>query len=363
MKKVFIPIICLLLCSCAYMPAFKSVEIDEYFPISNKLTLTMVGDALIHSPIYKDAYKNGIYDFSYIFIEIEKDFASSDLLFYNAESIIGGEKLGPSGYPNFNTPKEFGEVMINMGFNIVSRANNHTLDKGEPGLLYSCNFWNKYPSVLTNGSACTQDERDHIKVMEKNGIRYALLSYTIMTNGIKPVYDYYVNVYSDEQAEIDIESIRGDADVILVSMHWGDEYQSLPNDEQKRIAKHLSNLGVNIIIGTHPHVIEPIEWIDDTLVIYSLGNFISAQSTVDDYERRIGLIANVDIIKISTKTDEKIVLDNLNTNLVYTFSNGYKNYKLYPFDKLNDNILKDYKTYKNKYDAIVKYYDKRIITN
>ena len=344
------------------MPAFKNVIVDDAIPLSSKLRLTMVGDALIHSPIYKAAYKNGIYDFSDIFTEIEDSFRDSDLLYYNAESIIGGDKLGASGYPSFNTPKEFGEKMINMGFNIVSRANNHTLDKGEAGLIYSCNFWNKYPHVLTNGSACTKDERNYIKVMEKNGISYALLSYTLMTNGIIPKRDYYVNIYSDEQAAMDIESIKNDADVILVAMHWGEEYKSIPTEEQKRIAKYLSGLGVNIIIGTHPHVIEPIEWIDNTLVIYSLGNFVSAQSTVDDYARRIGLIVNVDIIKVSDQDKTKIILDDLHTNLVYTFSNGYKNYKLYPFDKLNENILKDYKTYKNKYNAIIRYYDKRIMT-
>lgn len=363
MKKMFLLIICLLLCSCTTISVFKNVVIDDYSPISSKLTFTMVGDALIHSPIYKDAYKNGRYDFSCIFTEIKDEFTNSDLLYYNAESIIGGEKLGFSGYPSFNTPKEFGETMINLGFNIVSRANNHTLDKGESGLINSCNFWNKYPNVLTNGSACTSDEKNHIKIMEKNGITYALLSYTIMTNGIVPKYDYYVNIYSDEQAEIDIESIREDVDVILVAMHWGEEYAFFPNKEQKRIAAYLSSLGANIIIGTHPHVIEPIEWINDSLVIYSLGNFLSAQSTQDDYARRIGLIANIDIIKIVVGDKKKIVLNNLNTSLVYTFSNGYKNYKVYPYNKLNSDLLKNYQSYRIKYESIIKYYDKRIIIN
>lgn len=363
MKKVYLLIICLLLCSCTSISVFKNVIIDTNVPVSSKLTLTMVGDALVHSPIYKDAYKNGIYDFSNLFSEIKDKFKSADLLYYNAESIIGGDTLGYSGYPLFNTPKEFGEMMINMGFNIVSRANNHTLDKGEVGLFYSCNFWNKYPHVLTNGSACTEDERNYIKIMEKNGIRYTLISYTTLTNGFKPKKDYYVNIYSDEQAEIDIESVKNDADVIIVAMHWGNEYQSIPSEEQKRIAAYLSGLGVNIIIGTHPHVIEPIEWINNTLILYSLGNFISAQATTDDYERRIGLMANIDIVKVQIENETKIILDNLNTDLIYTFSNGYKNYKLYPFNRLNDSILKDYKTYKIKYDGIVKYYDKRINTN
>lgn len=363
MKRIIIPIICLFLCSCATITAFKNVAIDNTLPLSSKITLTMVGDALVHTPIYKDAYKNGVYDFGDIFSEIKDEFKLSDLLYYNAETIIGGEKLGFSGYPNFNTPKEFGETMINLGFNVVSRANNHTLDKGEAGVINSCNFWNKYSHVLTNGSACTNDERNHIKIMETNGITYALLSYTIMTNGIKPKEKYYVNIYEDEQVKVDMESIRDNVDLVLVAMHWGDEYKHIPNSEQRRIASYLTSLGVNIIIGTHPHVIEPIEWINDTLVIYSLGNFISAQTTQDDYARRIGLIVNVDVIKVSTEDKSKVILDNLNTSLVYTFSNNYKNYKLYPFNKLNNNILLDYQSLKLKYDAIIKYYDKRIVTN
>ena len=363
MKKVSMLIICLLLCSCTKtIMVSKESIIGGEVPISSKLTLTMVGDALVHSPIYKSAYKNGTYDFSDLFSEIKNELNKSDLLYYNAETIIGGEELGYSGYPRFNTPHEFAEQMIYMGFNVVSRANNHTLDKGEAGVFNSCNFWNKYPQVLTNGSACTKDEREFIKVHEKNGIRYALLSYTTFTNGIKPKKDYYVNIYSDEQAYQDVMRVKNDTDVILVAMHWGSEYKSMPNDEQKRIASYLASLGVNIIIGTHPHVIEPIEWINDTLVIYSLGNFISSQSYENDYARRIGLLVNIDIIKIQTESEIKIKLDNLDTKLLYMYSNLNK-YKVIPFTKLNNNILYNYNTYKDKYSKIVSYYISNIKVN
>ena len=362
MKKISFLIICLLLCSCTKtLTVFKENVIGS-IPTSSKLTLTMVGDALVHSPIYKSAYKNGKYDFSDLFSEVESEFINSDLLYYNAETIIGGEELGYSGYPRFNTPHEFAEQMIYMGFNVVSRANNHSLDLGEAGIINACNFWNKYPHVLTNGSACTKDERDIIKVHEKNGIRYALLSYTTLTNGFKPKKDYYVNIYSDEQVYQDVMKIKHDADVIIVAMHWGNEYKSMPNNEQKRIASYLSSLGVNIVIGTHPHVIEPIEWIDGTLVIYSLGNFISSQSYENDYARRIGLLVNIDIIKTETESEKRITLVNLNTKLLYMYSN-YNTYKIIPFTKLNNNILYNYNIYKDKYSKIVSYYISNIIVN
>ena len=362
MKKIVILIICFLLCACT-MAVSREVIIDDVFPVSSKITLKMVGDALIHSTLIKDAKTGNSYDFKPMFKELKDIIKNSDLLYYNAETIIGGKYYGYSGYPSFNTPDEFAKNMISLGFNVVSRANNHTLDKGTGGLLYACNFWNEYPNVLTNGSACTKYERDNIRILEKNNIRYALLSYTTLTNGLIPDEDYYLNIYSDDIVKNDIAHILGKTDVIIVAMHWGDEYSHIPNYEQRRIANYLSSLGVNIIIGTHPHVIEPIEWINDTLVIYSLGNFISGQSLVNDYNRRIGLMTSIDIIKITTSDQVKIKLTNLNTELLYTYSNRYKDYKVIPFSKIDDNILKNYETLKEKYNDIVKYYDSSIITN
>ena len=363
MKKTFMLIICLLLCSCTKTEGvFKESIIGSVIPKSTKITLTMVGDALVHTPIYKSAIKGKIFDFSYLFSEVKGELENSDLLYYNAETIIGGEELGYSGYPRFNTPKEFAEEMIYLGFNVVSRANNHTLDMGEAGIINACNFWNKHPEVLTNGSACTKDERDSIKIYEKEGISYSLLSYTLTTNGLKAKEPYYINIYSDEVVKRDIDLIKDSTDVIIVAMHWGDEYKFLPNEEQKRIATYLASLGVNIVIGTHPHVIEPIEWIGNTLVLYSLGNFVSGQSYDNDYARRIGLITNIDIIKVETESEKRIVLNNLNTSLIYTYSN-LKKYQVIPFSKLNESLLKDKDRLEEKYAQIVRYYIPDIVVN
>lgn len=363
MKKIMILFICLLLCSCSLSKSvFKEVIVDDYVPKSTKLKLTMVGDALIHPSIYKDAYTNNSFNFYKMFDEFRSEIQNSDLLYYNQESILGGENLGFSGYPRFNTPEDFGDTMIGLGFNIVSRANNHTLDKGEAGIINSCNFWNQYESVLTHGSACTQTEKDNIRIMEMNGITYTMLSYTTSTNGLVSPNEYYVNVYNDEKVKKDIESIRDKVDILMVAMHWGDEYKSTPNDDQIRISEYLASLGVDIIIGSHPHVIEPIKWIDKTLVIYSLGNFISSQTNVNSYSRLIGLVANIDIVKTVYKDQTKIELNNLNTSLIYTYYKNNRDYKIIPFSKLNDSILRDYQNLKIKYDSIVKYYDNSFIT-
>ena len=195
---------------------------------------------------------------------------------------------------------------------------------------------------------------------EAAGIKYTLLSYTTYTNGLRSKNDYYVNMYSEEKVKEDISKAR-DADLIIVAMHWGSEYKSLPNEEQIAIGEYLASLGVDIIIGTHPHVIEPIKWIGDTLVIYSLGNFISSQSNVNDYNRLIGLLVNVDIIKTTVHDEVRITLDNLNAELIYTYYKNQSNYKVIPFSKLDNSILKDYKNYKVKYESIVKYYDNSIV--
>lgn len=360
MKKILILMVCFLLCACRTTPVSKNVLVDTDAGSSSKIKLSMVGDAMVHTSIYKDALDDGKYDFSKMFTEFVPLVSDADLMYYNQETIIGGDNLGFFGYPEFNTPMGFGKTMISLGFNLVSRANEHTMDQGEKGVLGACNFWNKYINVLTNGSACTTDEGNNPRILEMNGIKYALLSYT--TVGMGTENEFYLNIYSDERALDDIKKVRGEVDLLLVAMHWGDEYAAEPNEEQRRIAKYLAGLGVDIVAGTHPHVVEPIEWIEDTLVIYSLGNFISGKNKDDDYNKRIGLLVNVDVIKTKYKDEIKITLENLNTELLYIDSHSGKDYKIIPFSKLDESILQGYKSKEIKYESIVKRYDQHIKT-
>ena len=342
-------------------------EIKKETPKTSKLSLVMVGDALLHSSLYRDGYKNGKYDFTSQLEFIKPIIKNYDLAFYNQESILGGTEIGLSDYPTFNSPQEFGDAMIDAGFNLVSLANNHTLDRGEKAVLNSCEYW-KNKDVLTAGSYSTAEEANEIKIKEKNGIKYTLLAYTYGTNGIKVPEgkEYLVNIYSDEKAKSDIEKVRDKVDLLLVSMHWGTEYRTEPTAEQKRQAEYLSSLGVNIIIGTHPHIIEPITYINDTLVIYSLGNFISAQSTNNDYNTMVELMSSVDIIKEEKDGQTTIKLDNLNNELLYNYyhkGSRWTNFKVVPFSKMNENYNSDYKRLYDKYSAVVKMYDQNIPIN
>lgn len=345
----------------------ETEEVKKEEPKTSKLSLVMVGDALLHSSLYKDGYKNGKYDFSSQLEYIKPIIQNYDLAFYNQESILGGTELGLSDYPTFNSPQEFGDSMIDAGFNLVSLANNHTLDRGEKAVLNSCNYW-KNKDVLTAGSYSSKEEAEEIKIKEKNGIKYTLLAYTYGTNGIKVKEgkEYLVNLYSDEKAKADIEKVRDKVDLLMVSMHWGTEYKTEPTETQKKQAEYLSSLGVDIIIGTHPHIIEPITYINDTLVIYSLGNFISAQSTNNDYNTMVELMTSVDIIKEEKDGQTTIKLDNLNNELLYNYyqkGSKWTNFKVIPFSRMNETYNKDYQRLYEKYSAVVKMYDSTIPIN
>ncbi len=340
----------------------KEPEVKE-----ERLSLIMVGDALLHSSLYRDGYQNGTYDFTSQLELIKPEIQKHDLAFYNQESILGGTSIGLSDYPNFNSPQEFGDAMIDAGFNLVSLANNHTMDRGVTAIQNSCDYW-KTKDVLTAGSYCSAEDAEEIKIKEKNGIKYTMLAYTYGTNGITVPSDkpYLVNLYSDELAKADIEKVRDKVDLLIVSMHWGTEYRSEPTEEQKREAEYLSNLGVDIIIGTHPHVIEPITYINDTLVIYSLGNFISAQSTNNDYNTMVELMTSVDVVKTTKDGQSEIKLENLNNELLYNYyqkDSRWHNFKVIPFSQMNETYNSDYKRLYEKYSSVVRMYNPDIEIN
>lgn len=322
-------------------------------------SLIMVGDALIHSAVYSDAKTNNGYNFKPMLENIKPIIKEHDLAYYNQETILGGTEIGLSTYPCFNSPYEVGDAFLDAGFNIVSLANNHTLDRGKQAIINSRKYWNK-KDVLVSGSATSKKEKDNIKIKEINNIKYTMLAYTTTTNGLNAGNDYYVNVYNKEQVKKDIEKVRDKVDILLVSMHWGVEYNQGITNEQREIAEYLSSLGVDIIIGAHPHVIEPIDYVNDTLVIYSLGNFISAQRGV---EKLTGLMVSVDIDKRIKDDKEIVTISDPTAELIYTHSNynPRTNFKLYPYKKLTEKLLPNYKEYYNKFMGIVTRKTKRVI--
>lgn len=316
-----------------------------------KINMLATGDALIHNAVYWEyATGNrdtGPYNFDGALDYVRDIVSEYDIAYYNQETPFAGGL--PDGYPRFSTPSEFGDAMLDAGFNMVSLATNHTLDKGENGIINFYNYFKNKDDVVYNGIADSMDTRNNFIIGEKNNITYTMLSYTTSTNGL-PVpsgKDYLVNVYDAEQVKEDIESVRDKVDVLIVAMHWGVEYATTPNASQEEIAQYLADLGVDIILGAHPHVLQPITWIDDTLVMYSLGNFISNQYGTDDYNKLVGFMATLDITKtVTPEGDVDITIDNLGGELIFTKYNGnpittpnHDGHQVIPFSKMTDEVL------------------------
>lgn len=330
-----------------------------------KLKLLATGDGLIHSVIYRSYYKNGVYDFTDAVKYVKDIVKDYDIAYYNQETPTGDDSIAYSGYPMFYTPSAYVDAMQDVGFNTVSLASNHSLDKGEKGVLNTIKYF-KTTNMLYNGMNDSEKMRNNFTIKEKNNITYTMLSYTTKTNGLSTPKgkEYLINIYDKEQVKKDIEAIRDKVDVLIVAMHWGIEYINMPNDEEKEIAEYLSSLGVDIIIGNHPHILQPITKIGDTIVMYSLGNFISNQygGTNGDWNKLIGFMATLDITKTVTKDKTvKMTFDNLGGELIFTKYNGnpvttavHDGHTVIPFSMMkNDSYLKDYERLYKKYTGVL----------
>lgn len=288
-------------------------------------TLAAIGDVLIHDRVYEKAYVgNQKYNFNPNLANVKELIGKADITMANQESMVGGVEIGITSYPTFNSPIEIGETLKDCGVDIVSIANNHTLDKGERGVLKATDNWDLLNMPYTGGFR-SQDDRDTIRTIEKNGIKFSFLAYTYGTNGI-PVpkgKDYLVNLIGDgSQIKTDITEARKISDVVVVSLHFGNEYQRQPNEEQKKLVNELAEHGADIIMGHHPHVLQPATWItrsngEKVFVAYSLGNFISGQRW--DY-KDIGGIMSITVEKTVTGDQKKIQLKA--PSFIPTFVNG-----------------------------------------
>lgn len=330
--------------SASAAPSASAVSTPLPTPSVYSADLFMVGDCLMHLSVTNDGrQEDGKYDYSKQFAQIAAMAKNYDLLYYNQESILGGEELGYSGYPQFNTSDGVGETLIRDGFNMVSLANNHALDMGAAGIEHSMAFWRSHPEVCVSGTNLSEEERKKIPVICVNGITAAFLSWTYGTNGLNPPEgkEYLVNVYAGHEEEM-LEQVRSAdklADIVIIAMHWGVEYTLKQTSEQERLAQELSDAGADLIIGCHPHVIEPVTWINGkTLCFYSLGNMISAQTKEATH---IGMAGGVTITKtVQPDGSSSTVLSNPRADLFYNSykegANGFYDFREIPFTELED---------------------------
>lgn len=259
-----------------------------------RVSFVAVGDNLPEGDIgaYADSCAGTVgddrYDYHAIYEPIKPLIESADLSYVDEETMLGGNELGPKGYPSFNTTDEMADALVDTGFDLIATAGNHSYDWGPQGSLEnSVNVWKTKP-VVTTGTALSEAEGQGnvIHVVERNGIRFSFLAYTYGLNGYeKGALPWYtVSIMDEDRIRSDVRKAKQQSDVVLVAMHWGTEHTHELDDEQKRFAQLLADLDVDVVMGSHPHIIQSLQWLQGTsghrtLVAYSLGNFLSNHAT------------------------------------------------------------------------------------
>lgn len=291
--------------------------------------MSAFGDTMCHLTNIKNAYdaSKKDYDFSNVFKNVRSYLEDADITIGNLETTFAGSSRGYTGYPTFNAPEVLGQNLKDMGVDVLTTANNHCMDKGNSGLVSTLDYLDKY-EISHTGTARSEEEQNSILIKDVNGIKIAFLSYTYGTNGITIPSDkpYSVNLIDKELIKKHIAYAKEqNVDVICVSMHWGLEYKLKPNSTQTELADFLFENGVDIILGSHPHVLEPMEkrtitledgTTKDGFVIYSLGNFVSGQIYANT---KSTVILDIQITKNS---DGKISIDNVKYTPVYLYDKG-----------------------------------------
>lgn len=316
-------------------------------PKSTRVSFVGVGDNLIHGSINTSSHKeDGSYDFSTIYENIVDDVQSKDIAFINQETPIGGESLGISGYPMFNSPTKLIENIHDVGFNLVNLATNHALDRSEKAIINELESFKKYPDMIFDGVYTSQEAFDTIPTFEMKGITFSFLAYTYGTNGIQAPHSYNVSYLNEDQIRKDVKIAKEISDVIIVSAHWGSENSFTVSSSQKKYAQLFADLGVDVVIGTHPHVLQPIEWVkgvngNETLVAYSLGNFLGGMLGVNN---AVSGMIQFDFVK----RNNEITIENISWLPLFIHFERYgndivddrNNYKIYKVSEYTDELAK-----------------------
>lgn len=311
------------------------------------ISLIMVGDILLHTPVAESGLReDGSYEFSALFAQMSAEITQADLALVNQEVIIGGTELGISGYPNFNAPYELGDALVDAGFDVVLHATNHALDKKKTGLLNCLHYWEEnHPQIAVLGIHETKEDQEEIYIYEQDGIRIAILNYTYGTNGIALPQDmpFVVDLLDKQRIEEDLEKAKELSDFIIVCPHWGTEYLLESSATQKNWAEFFLKNGVDLVLGTHPHVIEPIEWMEDDegnrmLVYYSLGNFLNWTSGTGEgvANRMVGGMAK---ITLGRAPDGEVIITDYGVEpLVCHLENGFGGVTVYPLQEYTEEL-------------------------
>lgn len=328
---------------------------------TQEVSLVMVGDVLLHTPVAESGRKeDGSYEFHQLFEHVDA-IRQADIAIANQEVIIGGEELGITGYPCFNAPYELGDALSDAGFDIILHATNHALDKGRSGLVNCLDYWKtQHPDMTVLGIHDSQESQNDICIYEKNGIRIAFLNYTYGTNGIALPADmpYGIDYLEEDKVISDLQQAEEQADFTVVCPHWGTEYELAPTEEQKYWAEIFAENGADLVIGTHPHVIEPVEWYGEAqkmLVYYSLGNFVNwtSDSGSGIANRMVGGMAEVTLAR---EEDGQVRIQDYDVEpLVSDLKEGVGGVTVYPLSDYTEEMAEQNEIRKQDPDFSLQY--------
>lgn len=339
----------------------EPVVTTEPIPAPVTVKVTAAGDNLIHSSIYNQAHKrseNGTYDFGYAYENI-RPLICGDLNILNQETPICNDVFEPSTYPCFNSPTQLGNEMLDIGFNAFCHANNHILDKGMKGVEATLDYWADKDAVVY-GAYRNEEDMNNIRTRNINGITFSFLGFTEHTNGIRIPEDSEIEVIYTEEIETiekQIKSAREQSDVVVVSVHWGVENSHIITDAQRNLAQQMADWGADVIIGTHPHVVQDMDEITaadgrNVLVMYSLGNFISAQSVGN---RMIGGVVDFNVTK-NFEYDSIMISDVKFIPVITHYDYNYSNVRVYPLSQYTRELASNHGIRANShfdYDFII----------
>lgn len=375
MKKLFLVSICLFLVGCSTKEVTASYEsttkitsktttkileersiepieitghILEKEPTQEEyeVSLMAAGDNLYHSTVYKKGKnEDGTYNFDFVYENVKDLILSYDIAVVNQETVLIENEKNISSYPCFGTPQAAGQALINAGFDVMLGATNHSYDKKEIGVLDTVNFWEQYPDITYVGIHDSIEDYEDIRIIEKNNIKIAFLNYTYGLNGfVIPNEKYYLvdTLYDKEKIREDLIYAEENADITIVFPHWGNEYKYDESYNQIQWAEFFTENGADIIIGAHPHVVEPVKFIETSngnraICFYSLGNFVSGQN---QKPRILGGIASLTIKK--TITDDEVVISIQNIEFIPTVTHyNSKEHTIYLLEDYNDELAKN----------------------
>ncbi len=327
-------------------PAVSEVITEPADAPSPSVRVFAAGDNLIHSSIYNQAKNrsaDGGYDFDYAYAHVADLVAPADLAILNQETPIANDLFEPSTYPLFNSPTALGDKMIDMGFNAISHSNNHILDKGEKGLLATLDYWGSR-GVLMYGAYRDEDSLNILPTMEINGITFSFVGFMEHTNGLHLPKDAAARlVYTSDRETMQrlIQQADAVSDAVIVSVHWGTEISNTITSQQKELARLFVDWGADLIIGTQPHTVQSMEYLDKpnggrAFVAYSLGNFISAQ------ERNLALIGvTVDLNITKDPAAGTIAVEDVKAIPVIThYGANFANVTVYPYSQYSEALAK-----------------------